>query len=183
MMRKTPEEKLKDAKRLLTLDLISQQEFDAIKKQCLFEMDLGPQPTSKVTSPIVVSSSIDALSFQRVLLQYAKEMTGDWLSQSSGRLLGFLLDYLSPKVESRTIKVFVGLSYEERLLYHLLHSDKISLQQHYSALCQTYHPNLVGLGFEVSGWNGLVEVLVLAPILFLVLQQVPHRFLHLLQLT
>lgn len=54
MMRKTPEEKIKDTKRLLTLDLISQQDFDAIKKQCLFEMDLGPQPFFLVWKDLAV---------------------------------------------------------------------------------------------------------------------------------
>ena len=151
-MSKSPEEKLKKAKEFFDMGIMDKAEFESIKQECFVALGIRkPQVErgSSLQTPLPPSRNIESSSLVTILHDYSKENRGDWLSQQSGRLLGYLLDYLSPKVDSRTIRVFMSLSYDERLLYHLIHSDKISLQQHYSALCQTYHPNLVSRSLEV----------------------------------
>ena len=143
---------LKEAKELLDMGIMERDEFEGIKQECFVVLGMRESKLSAVQSipcPPFFRSPSFSLSLVKCLQKYAKENQGDWLSQKSGRLLGYLLDYLSPDISQRPLKGFVNVSYEERLLYHLLQSDTISLQQHYNEIRQMYHPTLVEICVEV----------------------------------
>ena len=149
-------EKLREAKELLDEGLISQQKYAQIQQQCLIEMELISPPVEHPSPlPRRTESPIDILLLHKTLQQYAGEMKDDWLMQNQDRLLGYLLDYMSPDVNSQTLQLFVRLSYEEKLLYYLLENDTISLQQQYNIWSRNHNSQLVDL--SVAVWERILH--------------------------
>ena len=100
------EAQLKKAKEFLDSGIIDQQEFAAVKDECL--PIIGLRKANKVT-PATGQSKRSSASFIAALRRYEDQKTGDWTKQSPAHVLGYLLDFRPPDVTAQTIEMFIHL--------------------------------------------------------------------------
>ena len=115
MNKQEAREKLKEALALREMGALDEGEFNEIKNECLVVLGIR----SNKSTPSLQSGPSDSLDPQpliSLLQKYDAERTGSWDSQKKERLLGYLLDYPSPKMNAQHLEQFVTVSYT----YHLL---------------------------------------------------------------